>query len=359
MKNKKINIFSRAVFFVFLILVVVLAYFIVQPFVSALLGAIVLSYIFFPIFRKLKEKTKKENLSALLTILIIILVFAIPIIFISHTVIKESYFIYTTYFSNGEFKGRILNASENCEKGVVCFTAKLINEKIDDPQVKSAVAQTIVNALNAMVAKGSEFLITLPEKILSIFILLFTSFYLLKRGPDVLNFVKSIVPLKEKDKKYVLKQLNDVVYATIYGSIIVALAQGLVAGVGYFFFGVEQPIMWAVITFLAALIPMIGTFLAWGPLSAMILLNGAMIGDNTMIAKGIGLLIYGTLIIGTIDNILRPKLIGDRARVNPVIVLIGALGGLKLFGVFGIFIGPIVLAVMITLLQIYIKEKGK
>ena len=152
--------------------------------------------------------------------------------------------------------------------------------------------------------------------------------------------------------KNIFKQFNNLTYATVYGQFIVALIQGAVATVAYFLFGVGSPITWGLLTTFFALIPFLGTPIVWVPISLNLLISAE-------IARGIGLLLVGIFIISTIDNLLKPRLIGKRASLHPVLVLIGVVGGLITMGLIGIIIGPLIISLLISFVEVYHKERKR
>ena len=166
------------------------------------------------------------------------------------------------------------------------------------------------------------------------------------------------MPLKSKYRKHVFKKLNDMAYAVIYGSIIIAIIQGALGGIGFLMFGLPSPILWGIVMMFASLIPYVGSSLIWLPASLILIFSGYVNSDSTLMVKGILFILYGVFIIGTIDNILKPKIIGDKGGLHPVLVLLGVVGGLNLLGFIGVIIGPIVLAMLVTFIGIYEEEKS-
>jgi predicted PurR-regulated permease PerM len=129
------------------------------------------------------------------------------------------------------------------------------------------------------------------------------------------------------------------------------------AGIGYFIFGITSPILLTMLTIIASFIPFLGAALVWLPVSIAMLINGIITGSNSLMLRAGGLMLYGALVVSTIDNFLRPKIIGKRARVHPLVILLGVFGGLALFGFVGIIIGPFLLTLFIASLKIYEQEK--
>ena len=129
------------------------------------------------------------------------------------------------------------------------------------------------------------------------------------------------------------------------------------ARIGFLIFGVDSAFLWGFLSVIAAFIPFVGAAIIWVPLVLKMVLEGLIVGNNTMLFMALGLTLYSVFIVGTIDNILKPKIIGDKAGLHPVIVLLGVFGGLALFGFAGLIIGPLLLALFIALLRIYEIEK--
>jgi predicted PurR-regulated permease PerM len=163
--------------------------------------------------------------------------------------------------------------------------------------------------------------------------------------------------MKLHHQKQVMQQLDEVSFAIIYGSLLIALIQGGIGAIGFYFFGISSPLTWGIIMSIFALIPFIGTAIVWLPMSLILVVQGITTSSSSTMLKGVGLLLYGALIISTIDNILKPHIIGKRAKIHPVLVLLGVLGGLAFFGFIGFIVGPLILAVVATVIEIYEKER--
>jgi len=188
--------------------------------------------------------------------------------------------------------------------------------------------------------------------------MVFIMFFLLRDGKDIANKVKRLLPLKKHYQKRVFEKSKEVTFAVVYGHLSVALIQGALGGIGFLILGVSSPLLWGLVMAFAALIPFVGTPLVWLPVALFRIFNGFSTGNNSLLLNGILLFLYGALIVSTIDNFLKPKIIGDKAEVHPILVLLGVLGGLKLFGIIGIVIGPVILAIFKIAIRIYEEERG-
>lgn len=335
---------------------VVLSFFIIQPFFNAILTGMVIAYIFYPAYKKLHNKFKKKNLSAFIITILILLIIIVPTILILNTLREEavSFYVNSKQVFNSEFIGK-----ECTEKqmDIICNVKNFLNNYYSEDELKMYI-ESIVHKITELFTENiTGFFITIPAIALKIFIVFFVIFFMLRDGKLFLLKIKNLLPLKEGQKKVVFNKFNETTYAVVFGSIIIAIIQGTIGGLGFFVLGIKNPMIWALIMMFFALVPFIGTPIVWLPASLFLLISGISSSDTILMIKGIILLLYGTFVISLIDNFLKPKMIGDRAKVHPVLVLLGVLGGINLFGFVGIIIGPVILALFVAFIKIYEEEK--
>lgn len=246
-----------------------------------------------------------------------------------------------------------------CEngQGIICDFSRYVDNLLVNPRYRLQAEKIVRTFTNQVLESSSALIFRLPSLILNLFIAFFTSYYLFKDGKALIKKLKRLLPLKLHHQKHVFTQLGQTTHAIIYGSIIIALIQGALGAIGFLIVGLDSPIIWGLVMSVFALVPLVGTTIIWGPAGLLLLANGYISGDTIQMGKGIGLLIYGALVISTIDNILKPKIIGDRTQIHPVLILLGVLGGIKFFGPIGLLAGPLFLALAITFLEIYEREK--
>lgn len=323
-----------------------LSFFLVKPFITAILSAFVFAYLFYPLYNLLNKKIKRKNLSATITLIIMILILIIPSAFITSTLVKESY---VAYLFTKQKIGANLNLE--CEKGAFCEWMHKFEADVLGKDIKTYLKENIEKFTSIMVNKISSFVVGIAGKILNIFIFLFLTFFLLKDGRKMSKSLGNLLLLKSGAKKKILNEISDLIYAVVFGTIILALVQGAFATGGYYLFGINSPLMWGIMTAFAALLPFIGTALIWLPLGLALIVNGVITPETALIGKGIGLILYGALIVGSIDNLLRPKIVGDRSVLHPALVLLGVAGGVFMFGFIGIIIGPVILALLVIALR--------
>jgi predicted PurR-regulated permease PerM len=328
----------------FLILAVV-SFLIIKPFLGSIFIGGILAYIFYFAYRWLSQKMPGKTLPALLICIFVLLLILIPGVYFIKALVQESYSLYVIA------KQRLsIGIFNNCDNGI-CST---IRNYIQDPKIAFQIQEGVTLVTNLVVKKGSNFLLSLPRIILNFFVIFFTMFYFLKDGPRLIRLSNKIFGMDEHRHTFIVRRLRQVLHGTIHGYLIVAIIQGILGGLGFWLFGVPSPIFWGFIMSFLAIIPFLGTGLIWAPASLFMILDGVFQDSTSTIIKGVGLLAYGLIIVSSSDNILRPKLMGDKAKVHPGIILLGTLGGVFFFGIIGVIAGPLILSFTSILIDSYL-----
>jgi len=310
--------------------VIVLTIFIIKPFIIPILTAFIFVYIFYPIYEKVKRFVKNDWISSAIMVLLIGLIILIPSFFVFKTIVSEALGFYSTF----DYKEAIDFFSGYLDESIVLYIEDLLQE-----------------AILFIAKQSSQFILSLPQKIVGMFVTFFLMFYFFKEGNRMFQKVKEKIPLQNKYKYRLIRRFREVVNGIVYGLIAISIIEGILGTLGLMLFNVKHPFLWGGIIAFFGLIPLIGPGMIWGPIGAIKLIKGDMF-------NGIGLLLYGILVLSTIDNLLRPKIIGRRGELHPALVLVGILGGLSLFGMIGILLGPIVLAILQLLFEFYFKKEG-
>jgi predicted PurR-regulated permease PerM len=237
---------------------------------------------------------------------------------------------------------------ESGEGSVACKLDSFYSRLTKNPEILYYIQTGAERAKELFLEKGSAFIVGIPRILANIGIMVLSVFFFLKDSSKISRGIRKYIPLGNTEKRFVFRRFNELFYSIVYGNIITAFIQGCIAAVGLVLFGYPSPLIWGILTVFAAFIPVVGTGLVYLPLSLVQILMGVADSDNTMITRGIGFLLYGLVLVSNIDNLIRMKVIGDRASIHPLFVLIGVFGGLLLFGFVGIFIGPIILSLLFT-----------
>lgn len=327
---------SRKFFILLMVCLVGFSIFLIKSMIVSIIGGCLLAYIFHPVYKKLSSWIKNRHVAAILMSLLLVLLVLVPIIFSANAIITES----ISFVHNA----RAIDLSD-LESKVAAFTGKSINL---DYYLRESAAK-----FSAIVAEWAQkFVLSLASKALSAFVMLFVMYYLFKDGEALVRKLEADTPLKSSIKQTLLKRFHEVTYATVYGLVLTAIVQGAFGALGFWLFKVPSPILWGLVMVVLAMIPLVGTALIWLPAA----LYKIILHDYF---NGFGLLIFGILVIGSVDNLIRPKIIGSTGNIHPAIALLGVLGGLEVFGLFGLIIGPLILAITYVLVEIYISERKK
>jgi predicted PurR-regulated permease PerM len=326
--------------YVFLVLLVVLAYLvfiIAQPFFNYIFMGLILTMAIYPFYTWFSKRIKNKRVSSIIAILLIILIIIIPSFFIVSALVRQTLSLINSFDASSLAN---INA----------YAVKLLGPKID---LQTIFNDILVNIRDFVVSSAVSIASSIAEIVLGLFIMFFIMYYGFVEGEKWSESVKDFMPFSRERREKLVSSIKRVTRAVIYGQVSVAILQGILGGIGFLIVGIKNPIFWGFIMTVLAFIPVLGTGLVWVPAGIIQILNNHILG-------GIFLLVYGFFIVAGIDNILKPKII-SKAALHPIIALIGVLGGLKLFGFLGIIMGPIILALFITMAEFfhedYIKEK--
>jgi predicted PurR-regulated permease PerM len=328
---------------------------IIFPFLTSIITGGILAFVFYPLYRWMQKRIAYRGLAAFITAVVILLIVTVPVVMLFNTMTKETHYLYLR--TKQQLTAGKLIESRCYENTFLCRTINNVNNLLRDESIKNYLVGLLNDVLTFFTKKISNLIFSLPSVILHLLVVLFTCYYVLKDGKDVIKRIEKVAPLKVHHQEQIIQQFGDVTRAIIYGTFLVALIQGALGAFGFWLFGINSFIWWGIIMTFFAVIPFIGTWVVWFPASLFLGITGYLQGETGLIWRGVGLFFFGLLIISTIDNILKPIIVAERAKVHPLLILIGILGGLFVFGFIGIILGPMVLALLQTLLAIYEREK--
>lgn len=333
--------YDRVVALFLAVVITLLAFLIIRPFIVAILSAAALAYIFYPLYlyildRLVPEFLPQKTSAAILTCLIIILLVLVPTIFVTTVLtyeLRDGYKFLESFITSPGWHLPQLPAPFSGLMG-------------DPAQVKALIGDAAGQLFSWLqgVLKG------IPHIFLSIFITVFSTYYFLKHGKDIYNFFVGVFPLPKGRHAQMLKRFDDLSRGMILGQIVVGGVQGLLAWAAFWFLGVPNPVLWGFFTFIISIIPLLGAALVWAPICIYLFATGYITGEYW---RAVTLLLYGTFVISLIDNVLKPKIVGEHAKIHPLVILFGILGGIQLFGIPGILIGPLVLTLFDLMIEIY------
>ncbi len=326
-------------FLIFCILVsVVVVFFLFQPFLNPLIVAGVFAFLFQPIyFRVLKFFKNSPNFSALITTLVAIIIILLPISFLGTQIIIQSTDVYKHVVSGGV--DNFVNHSENILDKIRSIFPISENIKIDFRNYAKQGLEILIKNFGSIFSSFTKI-------ILNIFIFLAAFYFLLKDGHKLKNYFVELSPLSDKDDELIISRLKTSVSATIKGSLLIGLIQGILTGIGFAIFSVPNAVLWGSVAAIAALIPGVGTALVLLPGIIFLFITGSDF-------NAIGLLVWGAVAVGMVDNFLSPKLVGKGMKLHPLIVFLSVLGGFAFFGPLGFLLGPLSVSIFFALVDIY------
>ena len=324
--------------FALLAIILILTLAILFPFLSVFILAAAFSVVINPVYQSIKRNITKKNgtLASLITIIIFVTLLCVPLFFMGSVVFNQAQNAYQSVTANGSTD----------------IFIKKIDTSINNIMPKGFTFDTYskIESFTSILASniGSFFTYTL-NTIIMLILTFFTMFYILKDGTNWKEGLIKFLPLSEKDIHAILTDLKHAINRVIKGSFFIAVIQGLLAWLGFWFFGIPNPALWGVVAGMTSLIPNLGTSMVTVPSILFLYFTGLPL-------HALGLLLWAILLVGTIDNILSPYIISRDTDIPPILTLFAILGGISLMGPIGILMGPIVLSLLYSLVAIYRKE---
>jgi len=320
-----------------------LTYEIMSPFFTAIAWSVVLSIIFYPAYAFFERRVKIKAIAAAITVILILIVLLGPITYMTMMLVEEVQIVASKINDSnlGSLKEVVqkMNSTALFEK-IRAYTGGqyLVSEK--------AILENVQQMGKGLIEGFSMRITNILAAVIDFIFVVFTTFFLLKDGPGFLSRAKSYMPFNEVQKNRLGEQIKDMIVSTVYGGVVVAIIQGILGGIAFAFIGIEAPVMWGMAMSVMSFVPLLGTFSIWGPTSIYLMVEQQYV-------QGIGLLLFGVFVISMVDNILKPLIIGSRTKMPTIIILFSVLGGIKMFGVIGLIIGPLITAVFISVFEIF------
>ena len=349
-KNGAAYLESRA--FLLLLLAVTLALgWILLPFYGTIMWGAIIALLFSPLYRRLLPPLKQRKTSAaLLTLLVVLVIVIIPFAVVTASLALEATQIYEQVQSGD------INATRYFH-GVFDALPAWVSGLLE--RFGLANFSTLQRKLTTLLGQGSELIATQAfslgqntfDFVASLFITLYLAFFLIRDGDSVINALRKVIPLTPAHRQELCEKFTTVIRATVKGNLLVAAIQGALGGLAFWYLGVNGALLWAVLMAFLSLLPVVGAGLVWVPVAIYLFVVGE-------VWQSIGLLAYGVLVIGLVDNLLRPILVGKDTRMPDYVVMITSLGGMAIFGINGFVLGPTIAAMFIAVWHIYITTRS-
>ncbi|MBU0546409.1 AI-2E family transporter [Patescibacteria group bacterium] len=332
----------HALFFGILGLITIVFLYMIRPFAYPIFWAAIIAGIFYPLHKRLTRLVKNKNFSAILTLIVVFFLIVIPLLSIGTLLVSESLDVYASVENNrSQIGSSLVKFADKIQKNPLA-TRLNIDEKfwVDKfAETTKTVTSYIFITLKNLTQNSLTFM--------AMFIFMFYAlFFFLRDGKKILTFLMHLCPLGDKYEKILYYKFTSTARATLKGTIIVGSIQGILGGLLFYVTGVEAAFIWAIIMAALSVIPPLSSAIIWLPAGIIMLVTGN-------IWEGILILSFGALVISSIDNLLRPILVGRDAEMHPLLVLFSTLGGLVMFGVSGFIIGPIIASLFMAFWEMY------
>ena len=328
--------------FLLLLIAVSIAFLaILWPYYEAVFWGVALAILFAPLHRRLLARMpQRRNLAALCTLLLCLVLVILPVTLLGIALVQEASHLYERIRSGqlnfGAYFQQVINAMPSWAMGW-----------LDRMQLTSVAS--LQDKLSAVSVQASQLIATRAlnigqntlQFVVSLGVMLYLLFFLLRDGRSLATRIRNAIPLKESQKTNLSSKFTTVIRATLKGNLMVAACQGLLGGLIFWTLGVQGPILWGVLMAFLSLLPAIGAGLIWAPVAIYFLATGALWQAAILTA-------FGVAVIGMVDNVLRPILVGRDTKMPDYVILISTLGGMTLLGLNGFVIGPVIAALFMA-----------
>ena len=331
------NYAGRVVMIGLMMILLVLSFLIIKPFLYSVITGLLLVFLFSPLSDWMGKFIKNKNVRASILSVFLVLIIVIPFVFLLPKIMNEviQIFLSSQQLDIGELIQKIIPSLSDSDIILV--------------GVSSAFNSFIQNLTKNLVESLSKFLLEIPLIISHLFVILLTFFFVIRDKEKILEGIKELLPFPKSLKEKIFQSTKDVTVSVIYGQLTIGLIEGVISSIGFFLFKVPNPILFSILITLAGILPAVGPTIVWIPLAVYLFATG-----NTV--SGIGVVVFG-LITGLVTNILNPIIVSKRTKMNALAILLAMIGGLLFFGILGLILGPLIIGYFLIFLDIYKNKK--
>jgi predicted PurR-regulated permease PerM len=339
--------FARYFFAVLTLIILYFSYLMVKPFLVEIFLALVLFIISKPLYYFfLRLFRGRRGLSSAVTCILLAIVIVMPLLTLASIIAAQALDIYNQ-ISKGLQNGNLWEALMAKLAAIEAYAKQWhVNLNLSYPQVEEFIRSTLINASQFIYTSAIGIVKGFTSLIFSLLLIFFVTFFCFIEGDDFIKTLKALSPLDPAHNEEILGDVETTVKATLRGTIIVALIQGILGGIGFIIFGIPSAAFWGTLMVPASVVPVVGAALIWVPGALYLFIQG-----NTW--AGIGMLFWGTMGIGTVDNLVKPYLMKGARYTPTIFTFFAIMGGIAYFGTIGFILGPLILSFLLSLLSIY------
>lgn len=333
-------------FLFILALVSLLFLYLLKPFFGSIFWACVIALLFYPLQALLVRLWGRPSLAALTTLAACMVIGIVPTLFVVGSFVQEGAALYQRLQSGDLNPGDFIDPIKQAFPVVQDFLDRF---NVDINKVKAELSSAAITVSRFIAQNAAQFGQGTMQFLVSLCLMLYVAFFMLRDGPGLVRLLVRALPLGDERERLLFDKFAEVTRATVKGNLVVAVVQGALGGIIFWLLGIQGAVLWGVMMTLLSLIPVVGAGLIWGPVAIYLFAVGSWV-------QGLILAGFGAGVIGLVDNILRPILVGRDTKLPDYVVLLSTLGGFVLFGMNGFVLGPLVAVVFVAVWEIFIRE---
>lgn len=334
-----------ALFFLIVAIFFYLFYQLMVPFFTPIAWAAILVIVFYPVYGWLQRRIKSPSLASLVASVLMFIIIIGPSIYLMASLVGETanlLQLVNEAYQNGTLKDYLTMH--------IPFVDSIKNKLSDYPQLanvdfESIIKDAVSTITKAIGAQATTVIANISKSLFYFVLMLFSMFYFFRDGDYIVDFLKKITPLKRDQVSILYKHMKEVIEGTMYGGLVIAILQGLLGGILFAIMGISSPVLWGSVMAFLAFIPVVGPSLVYIPAGIIMLLTGSPIKGIIILAVGAG--------ISQTDNFLRPHLFSGKTEMHTLLMFFSIMGGIVMFGLLGIVLGPLIAAVFVSLLKVF------
>jgi predicted PurR-regulated permease PerM len=336
-----------AIFVACVVIIFYLFFLMLRPYLSYIVWGALLAMIASPLNRRLRGKVPNNNLRAVIMSVIVVALIIVPAVLLTLGLVSEVADMYTSFreaSAAGEYDFILRPDAYHWNEKITEYLKPYVDiSKID---VEGWISSNLQQLTTYLAGKVSSVVGNVSMAIVSFVFIIFSMFFFIRDGDKIADYIWNLLPMSDDLKQKLATQQREVVEASIYGGLIIAGVQGGLGALIFWILGLPSPLFWGVVMAFLSVIPLVGPWLIYLPAAGILALSGSWV-------QGIILIVFGSVVVSQADNLLRPVIIGKRAKIPTLILLFSMLGGLKLFGLVGLLLGPIIASMVLTLINFY------
>lgn len=339
----------KVTFGAILLFFLVLSGLILRPYLVAIASGFLLGYVFYPLYNFLLKRVKRKNISALIVTFIVLIVVLVPMFFLVKQALNQAKTAFVVLAER--LRSQDLIAAESCgeDASILCRINEAYNRFMEDEGVRKMLEPMLQSVQDWLWKRASGIILAVPRFVLNLVVTLLVMFGTFVESETIVVKLRALIPLSRKDESVLFKRVHSTMHALIYGHLMAAFAQAVVGTIALLILGISSPIFWGALMWLTAMIPFVGAPVVWLPIAIGLIVTGSLV-------KGIFLFVWGIIIIGSIDNVIRTLVVSERTHMSMVVILLGIAGGISVFGFLGLIFGPLILSITATVLELYPEE---